>query len=65
MFLKGSLFNICIIKVILSVEWFFNSTREDYFLYLFDWVRLEIDFLLSCPVINLLQVFNKVIRRGI
>ena len=65
MFLKGSLFDISIAKVNWNVEWFFNLTREDYFLCLFSWVRVETHFPLSDPVINLLQVFVKIIRRDV
>ena len=57
MFLKSSLFHICIVESNWSVEWFFNLTREDYVLCLFSWVWVETHFPLSGPVINLLPVF--------
>ena len=62
---KSSLFDISIVEVYKSVEWFFNFTSGDCFLHLFSWVRVETHFPLSDPVINLLQVFIKIIRRGI
>ena len=65
MILKSSLFDISIVEVYKSVEWFFNFTSGDCFLYLFSWVRVETHFPLSDPVIKLLQVFIKIIRRGI
>ena len=65
MFLKDSLFDICIVEVKWNVEWLFNLRTENYFLRLFSWVRVETHFPLSCPVINLLQVFIKIIRRGV
>ena len=65
MILKSSLFDICIVEVYKSVEWFFNFTSGDCFLYLLSWVRVESHFPLSDPVINFLQVFIKIIRRGI
>ena len=64
MLLKDSLFDICIVEVKWGVEWFFNLTR-DYFLCLFSWVRIETHFPLSDLVINLPQVFIKIIHRGI
>ena len=65
MFLKGSLFDICIVEIKWSVECSFNVTREDYFLSLFSWVQVETYFPLSGPVIDPLQVFIEIIRRGI
>ena len=64
MFLKGSLFDICIVEVKWTVGRFSILIREDYFLCLFSWVQVENHFPLSDPIINLLQVFVKIIRRG-
>ena len=66
MFLTSSLFDICIVEVKWNAEWFFNLTREDHFLRLFSWVRVETHFHWEAQSLiffnSLLRLFVKVFK---